>query len=70
MRRELLYAGKSGSTIEINYREFRGGLAAQPFYQTVRYDLNESQTITFRRFVIDIIQADNHKLIFRIVSDR
>ncbi len=70
LRRELLYAGKSGNTIEINYREFRGGYAAAPFFQTVRYDLNESRTIRFRRFLIEIISADNHRIKCRIISDR
>jgi len=70
MRRELLYAGKSGNTVEINYREFRGGYAAAPFFQTVKYDLSESHIVRFRRFVIDVISADNQRIKYRIVSDQ
>lgn len=69
VRQELLYSGKSGSTVEINYREFRGGYAAAPFYQSVKYDMNESTTIRFRNFVIDVISADNQRIKYRIVSD-
>jgi len=70
IRHELLYAGRSGSTIEINYREFRGGYAAAPFFQTVKYDLAESNTVRFRRFVIDVMSADNQHIKYRIVSDQ
>ena len=70
VRHELLYAGKSANTVEINYREFRGGYAAAPFFQTVKYDLSESRTVRFRRFVIDILSADNQTIKYRIVSDQ
>ena len=70
LRRELLYSGRSGNTVEINYREFRGGYAAAPFYQAVKYDLNDSSTIRFRQFVIEVIQANNQRFKYRIVSDQ
>ena len=44
-RKELIYSGRSGNTIEISYREFRGGLAAQAFYQNIKYDLSESRLL-------------------------
>jgi hypothetical protein len=70
LRRELLYSGRSGSTVEITYREFRGGMAAQPFYQNLKYDLSASSQIRFQNFAIDVIAADNQSIRYKIVSDR
>jgi len=70
LRRELLYSGRSGSTVEITYREFRGGLAAQPFYQNLKYDLAASRQIRFQNFTIDVIDADNQSIRYKIVADR
>jgi hypothetical protein len=69
LRRELVYSGKSGQTIEIAYREFRGGLAAQPFHQSLKYDLSSSNEIRFQNFDLEIIQADNQTIRYRVLSD-
>lgn len=69
VRKELIYSGKSGNTIEISYREFRGGLAAPAFYQNLKYDLLESKKITFQNFQIEIINAGNQSITYRVVRD-
>ena len=68
-RKELLYTGRSGSTIEVSYREFRGGLAAPAFFQSLKYDLSESRVIRFQRFTIEVIRADNQTITYKILSD-
>lgn len=68
-RKELLYSGKSGTTIEISYREFRGGLAAPAFYQNLKYDLSESKTITFQKFQIHVYEANNDSITYEIIRD-
>lgn len=69
LRKELIYSGKSGTTIEISYREFRGGFAAPAFYQNLKYDLVDSKAIQFQKFKIEVIQADNQKLTYKILTD-
>lgn len=69
IRKELIYGGRSGSTIEVSYREFRGGLAAPAFSQNVKYDLATSRVIRFQRFQIDIQKADNQSITYLILSD-
>lgn len=69
VRKELIYSGKSGSTIDISYREYRGGLAAPAFFQNLKYDLSESNTLKFQNFVIEIYKADNQEITYRILSD-
>ena len=69
IRKELIYAGKSGSTIDISYREFRGGLAAPAFFQSVRYDLTESPIVRFQKFQIQIDSASNQSITYRVLKD-
>ncbi len=69
VRKELLYSGKSGATIEVSYREFRGGFAAPAFFQNIKYDLTESKIVRFQRFSIEIVQADNQTIKYKILSD-
>ena len=69
LRKELLYSGVSGGSIEIGYREFRGGLAAPAFFQNVRYDLNVSRTITFQNFQLEVVSATNERMTARLIRD-
>ena len=69
IKKELVYSGKSGSTIEIGYREYRGGLAAPAFYQSVKYDLNESNLIGFQNFQFKVDSANNSSISIVIIND-
>ena len=70
LRRELIYSGRSGSTVEVAYREFRGGYAAPAFSQNLKYDLRESAVISFQEFRIKVIEATNNSITYQVVSDR
>lgn len=69
IRRELLYSGRSADTIKVGYREYRGGMAAQAFYQNLEYDLSTSKTITFQKFTLEVLAATNQVITYRVVSD-
>jgi hypothetical protein len=69
VRRELIYSGVAGNTVEISYREFRGGYAAPAFYQSVKYDLAESHTVKFQNFQIEILSATNQGISCRLLRD-
>jgi len=69
LRKELIYSGKSGSVIEIAYREFRGGLAAPAFYQNVKYDLAESKSISFQKYKMEVLDATNQTISYKVLSD-
>lgn len=70
LRKELIYGGVSGTTIEISYREYRGGLAAPAFFQSLKYDLKDSKIITFQNFRFDVLGATNSGMTARLLSDR
>lgn len=69
LRKELIYSGKSGTTIKIAYREFRGGLAAPAFFQDLTYDLSESNLIRFQNFSIEVIEATNNNVRYKALGD-
>lgn len=69
LRKELIYSGISGATIEIGYREFRGGLAAPAFYQSAKYDLSASREISFQNFRFRVDSADNNGMSGVLLSD-
>jgi hypothetical protein len=69
LRKELVYGGVSGSTVEIAYREFRNGFAAPAFSQNVRYDITTSRDISFQNFRIRIDSASNDGIQAVLLSD-
>lgn len=68
LREELIYSGRTGPTLKVTYREFRGDLAAPAFFQELSYDLGESTTIRFRDFEIDVAEANNQQIRFTVLK--
>jgi hypothetical protein len=69
LKKELIYSGIHGTSVEIGYREYRGGLAAQAFYQSAKYDLSSSREISFQNFRFRIDSADNNGMTGVLLSD-
>lgn len=69
IRKELIYSGVADSIIDVTYREYRNQLAAQAFYQSVKYDLDDSNIIAFQNFTFKVIEASNSRITIQILSD-
>ncbi|MEP4888485.1 MAG: hypothetical protein ABJV04_00540 [Aliiglaciecola sp.] len=69
LKKELVYSGKSGSIIEVSYREYRGGMAAPAFFQSLKYDLSGSKEISFQNFLFEVENADNSSISITILRD-
>ena len=67
-RQELIYNGRSGDTIKILYREYTGDLLRAPFSQEVQYDLREGNTVGFKGARLEIIDATNVKIKYRVLN--
>lgn len=67
-KQELIYNGRSGSTARFLYREFGGEMIRADFNQELIYDLNESSTIGFRGVRIEILDANNSSVTYRVIS--
>lgn len=70
---ELVYGGFAHGVVKITYREFdldEGGVTHVPAYsQDLQYDLNDSHVITFRKTMIEVLQAANDKIVFKVLDD-
>lgn len=65
----LLYSGRVGNRVKIGYREFSGSVARPAFSNEVEYDLDTSRTITYRGAKIEIIDADNQRIRYRVLAN-
>lgn len=65
---ELIYQGIFNGTLKITYREYIDSLARPAFFQEVNYTLNPNgiTNISFRGAEIDIIEANNNRITYRI----
>ena len=66
---ELLYTGREKNTVFLLYREYYGRHARSPFYQDLRYNIDKSSVITFKSLDIEIVNATNENITFKILSD-
>lgn len=65
---ELIYNGLSGSTIKFIYREFHSDFIREPFTQEIQYDLNQQKVIGFKRARIEVIEATNTLLKYKVLD--
>lgn len=65
----LIYSGKIGNKINIGYREFASDIARMAFNNNVEYDLSESKTIGYKGAEIDIIEATNRVIKYRVIRN-
>ena len=64
----LLYNGRVGNKITIGYREFSNDMARSAFSNTVEYDLTKSKKISYKGALIEVIDADNTKITYKIIK--
>ena len=66
---QLIYNGKVGNYVKFTYREFTSlGIARDAFTQDVQYDLSEGTTIGFKGARIEIVEATNRKIRYRVIK--
>ena len=70
IRKELIYSGRTGNTLEVSYREFRGGYAAPAFFQNLKYDLDRSKVLRFQKFTVEVLSATNESITYKVIGDR
>ena len=65
----LIYSGRIGDKLNISYREFSGGLARDVFTNFIEYDLSVSNTIGYKGAVIEIIEANNREITYKLIRN-
>lgn len=69
VQRTLIYNGRIGSKINIGYREFSGNIARPAFNNNVEYDLEESKEIGYKGARLEIIQATNRTIRYKVLAN-
>ncbi|MGL2978137.1 hypothetical protein ACSVHO_17740 [Acinetobacter nosocomialis] len=65
----LIYSGKIGNKINVGYREFSGSLARPAFNNDVEYDLSESKEIGYKGALLQIIDANNQNIKYKVIRN-
>ena len=65
----LIYSGKVGSKINVGYREFSANVARPAFNNDVEYDLSESSVIGYKGAVLEILEATNQSIKYRVKAN-
>lgn len=64
----LIYSGKIGNKINIGYREFSNDVARPAFNNDVEYDLSESKQIGYKGALLEILEANNQFIKFKLLK--
>ena len=65
---QLIYNGRVDNNLRFVYREFSDDLARSAFSQEAQYDLEESNIIGFKSVRIEVIEATNSKIKYRVLE--
>jgi hypothetical protein len=65
-QQELIYNGRSGETLKFLYREVSNNYLQNAFTQDVQYDLRDGNVIGFKGARIDVIEANNQFIRYRV----
>lgn len=65
----LIYNGKVGDKINVGYREFSSNRARNAFRNEVEYDLSESNVIGYQGAQVEVIEATNQTIKYRVISN-
>lgn len=67
-QRTLIYSGKVGNKVNIGYREYSSNIARPAFNNDVEYDLNESRQIGYKGALLEIIDANNQRIQYKVLK--
>lgn len=65
----LIYNGKVGNKINVGYREFYSNAARPAFNNEVEYDLNDSRQIGYKGALLDVIDANNQMIKYKVIRN-
>ncbi|ELT4634368.1 hypothetical protein R8Y01_003702, partial [Acinetobacter baumannii] len=65
----LIYSGKVGNKINIGYREFSSNIARPAFNNDVEYDLSQSKEIGYKGALLEIIEATNQDIKYKVIRN-
>jgi hypothetical protein len=67
-RQTLTYLGHDSNKIRVLYQEFTNEMIKDKFSLEIEYDLSEGPTFGFRGARIEVLNADNRSLEYRVLE--
>lgn len=67
VRRELVYAGISQTTVSLLYREYWGNAVVPAFAQELRYDTQLGKVVGYKGARLEILEASNTEITYRVL---
>lgn len=64
----ILYSGKVGNKVTVSYREFINDTARAAFTNEASYDLNESKVIGYKGARLEVLNATNTEITYKVLS--
>jgi len=65
---EIIYSGIIGNEIHLTYREYQSNLIRDSFTQNLVFDLSKGNIITIKSYKMEILEADNNKIVYKIID--
>jgi hypothetical protein len=65
----LIYSGRVGDKIKVGYRESSNNFARPAFNNDVEYDLGESRVIGYKGARIEVLEATNEYIKYRVIRN-
>lgn len=66
---EIIYLGLDDKNMKAAYREYKDDIARPAFYQDITYNLEQSNTIRYKNYKIDVIDFTNEYVKFTVLED-
>lgn len=67
-KQEFIFNGKSGNSLKFTYREYADNTARPAFAQDLQYDLSEGREIGFKDMLIEVIEATNTYIKYKVTK--
>jgi hypothetical protein len=67
-KQEFIYNGRVGDALKFAYREYINDYARPAFTQDLRYDLSETKIIGFRGLRIEVLNATNTEIQYKVIN--
>tara|TARA_R110001592_G_scaffold363340_1_gene684383 strand:- start:2268 stop:2891 length:624 start_codon:yes stop_codon:yes gene_type:complete len=69
MQQTLIYSGRIGNRIKLGYREFSNGYARDAFSNEAEYDISESKQVGYKKALIEVIEASNTQITYKVLRN-
>jgi len=66
---QIIYNGRVGNSLKFIYREFAGDYIRPAFTQEIQYDLSLSNTIGFKSLKLEVLEATNTEIRYRLLEN-